>query len=61
MTPRAMQGDELQYIRREMAEMTLEHMARKLNISPADLAEMEAGRKEIPAHLWNIVFDIMDD
>lgn len=61
MTPRRMEGEELRYIRVEMAELPLEEMSSRLGVSASDLAEMEAGRKEIPAHFWDRVIDITDD
>lgn len=60
MSPKEMEGEELRYIRVEMAELPLEDMALKLGVTASDLAEMEAGRKPIPTRFWDVIFEITD-
>jgi hypothetical protein len=44
------QGGEMLYVREEMGlgEVTVETMARHLGVTPAELAEMEAGARAVP-------------
>jgi DNA-binding transcriptional regulator YiaG len=46
---------------RRMADMTVEEYAAALEITPEELVEMEAGRKEIPARFSRDAFRATDE